>query len=382
MRVVKFKHPLVLEGNNPLAAGESYVMSDHMFRQIKSKYAYVIESHYDLGDLYKPVDGSDMTGKNLLVWRTGGIGDLLFMSPCIKKLKEMYPGLKVRLACASKYSPLWDEHDLLDDGRSYPIPFSLSLIEWADYHLHFEGIIESGGRAEYIHAVDLFMEYFKLEGKMKDHEKRPILPNVNDVNKRVRRMFRDLNIDTDKFTVLWQFKSSSPIRTFPERRVVELSDRIAADFDWNVLLIDHPSYAPVIDKYLAESRSHQNVYNITSLVKSIRETISIMGYVDMLIAPDSSLTHLAGSPRLDLPTLALYGPFLSAVRTKYYPKCIAIDAVWGPNGTHCTPCYKHGHKPCDHANDRGESPCFSAIKNKTIIDLLEKMSKVIKKDDV
>ena len=55
---------------------------------------------------------------------------------------------------------------------------------------------------------------------------------------------------------------------------------------------------------------------------------------DAVIAPDSALCHVAGA--LGLPTVALYGPFPSALRTDNAPSISAIDGK-----APCAPCFWH-----------------------------------------
>ena len=163
MKILSFSGMLRLEDDLLLMDHTKYVMSDHFAKQILSKCSYMLKSAEELDPYYKPlIPGADLTDKKLLVWRSGGIGDLLFITPNIKYLLDNYAGLRVKFACATKYLALFKNHPLLYDGCACPIPFPAELLEWADYHLHFEGIIETGGKAEYTNAVDLFSDYFGI----------------------------------------------------------------------------------------------------------------------------------------------------------------------------------------------------------------------------
>jgi ADP-heptose:LPS heptosyltransferase len=374
MKVITIKRALKI-GNDILREGRRYVTSDHMCKQLVFSHPQAIEFVEDFNKYYKPFDGSDLSGKKLMIWRSGGIGDLLFISPNMLQLKKMYPDLEIKLACSSRYAPLWNRHQLLVDGKSHPMPFDFELIEWADYHLHFEGIIESGGRAEYIHAVDLFSEYFKLEGKIPEEFRRPVLPDVSDLDGQIRKLLNKIGVNKSRPIVAFQFKASSPIRTFPQRRVIEIAKRIASEYNWNSLIVDSPHESDKIDEFLIAAGNPQGVFNITSKLNNIRETIALIKKIDILVAPDSSLCHIAGAIGMDKPTVALYGPFPSFVRTKYYPKCIPINAAYD-----CAPCFKHGHSPCMKAGIDGESPCFASIKTKMIIKLLRTIMKSLGKE--
>jgi ADP-heptose:LPS heptosyltransferase len=383
MRIVKFRASLVLEGGVRLNAGKSYVMSDYMAKTLLKEYGYTIDNSQDIGDRYRPIDGSDLSGKNIMVWRSGGIGDLLFITPNIRYIKDTYNNVNIRIACAEKYSQLWQGHDVLYDHKSHPMPFPLELLEWADFHLHFEGAIESGGKAEYLHAVDLFSEYFHLQDRIPIERRRPFLAPTNDIDNKIKNMMRyQLNVSGRKPIIAIQMRASSPIRTFPERRMLEIIRELKGDGN-DIILLDSPHRADEIDRMISRAKLN-DIANASRTVKTIRDTISIIKKIDLLIAPDSSLTHIAGAIGVDKPTLALYGPFPSFVRTKYYPRCIAIDCKY--KSINCSaPCYIHGHTSCKEAvrlnSPNGESPCFTSIKNKTIIYFVRKMLGAINNDN-
>ena len=85
--------------------------------------------------------------------------------------------------------------------------------------------------------------------------------------------------------------------------------------------------------------------------------------MDLIIAPDSSVAHLAAG--LGVPLVGIYGPFPWDLRIKYYPKTRAFNAP-----SPCAPCFTHGHKPCSLARSQGlyYSPCFNALDVDEITD--------------
>jgi len=382
MKVIKLSKSLVIDDIFSLKEGHSYVCSDYIIKQIMRGHSLSMGNIEEIDKYYHKYDGQDLTNKKLLVWRSGGIGDLLFITPTLQYIKDTYPGVQIRVACSSKYLDLWHRHPLIFDGHAFPMPFDLDLMLWADYHLHFEGAIETGGRAEYIHAVDLFSEYFNLADCIATEKRRPIVPDCDELDNKMRNILKyTMGIDVSKKIILVQFRASAPIRTFPERRTMEIAIRLAEP-GRNVIIVDHPNSASRINDYLKLMDNPPGIFNGAAHVRNIRETIALIKKSALLIAPDSSLTHIAGAINIDIPTLAIYGPFPSKVRTAYYPKCVAIDAYYKPNGSKgCagTPCFTHGHDACIEAKRLGtgvESPCFSNIKNKTILYLAERILEV------
>jgi ADP-heptose:LPS heptosyltransferase len=369
--------PLIVDGDK-LEANNKYVMSDFMAKQVVGRFSSAITTNEDLNKYYRKYDGSGLNSKKLLVWRTGGIGDLLFITPSLYRLHQKFSGLEVKLACSKKYLPLFKDHPLLIDKCAHALPFNANLLTWADYHIHFEGIIESGGRAKYIHAIDLFAEYFHLQNEIPMDLRRPILPAIDSVEdfRTISKAIKKSTINLKLPTILFQYKASSPVRTFPKRRIIELAKIIAIENNWNAIVVDSPHEAPEINKLINQAGNPPRLYNAASWVKSIRDTIALVSLVDILVVPDSALCHIAGAANMNKPTIALYGPFPSFVRTSYYPKCIALDA---DNGCQLNPCFQHGHTPCKNATESGESPCFKSIKTKTILTLLKTMVQALEK---
>jgi 3-deoxy-D-manno-octulosonic-acid transferase len=83
--------------------------------------------------------GQSLEDKSLLIIRSGGIGDTLFLQPIIRTLKHKYPSCQITLACRKDYHCMvetWEEVD-----RLIPIPFYMRDAAITDYILLFEGVL-------------------------------------------------------------------------------------------------------------------------------------------------------------------------------------------------------------------------------------------------
>ncbi|MDO8629104.1 MAG: glycosyltransferase family 9 protein, partial [Phycisphaerales bacterium] len=85
---------------------------------------------------------------------------------------------------------------------------------------------------------------------------------------------------------------------------------------------------------------------------SFRQSAAVLATCDVLLAPDSSLMHVAGA--LGLPCVALFGPTAWQMRTAYYP---SVHAIQGHEGCTIAPCWYHG--PAAWSFPRGQ-PCFES----------------------
>lgn len=110
--------------------------------------------------IFKPYRGEDLTNKTLLVSRTGGIGDLLFIQPNLIYLKEKYPSCKINISCAPQYHSMVKNWDCVDD--IYSIPTDIIYYRRAHFHSIFEGVIERCKEAESINAYELFTKWMGL----------------------------------------------------------------------------------------------------------------------------------------------------------------------------------------------------------------------------
>ena len=91
-------------------------------------------------NVYRPYLGQDAEDSTLLVFRTGGIGDLLFIQPNLRYLKEKYDDCYIKFACGPQYQPMVENWDCVDEIIDLPFPAN-TLIK-SDYHMLFEGVIE------------------------------------------------------------------------------------------------------------------------------------------------------------------------------------------------------------------------------------------------
>jgi 2-polyprenyl-3-methyl-5-hydroxy-6-metoxy-1,4-benzoquinol methylase len=68
---------------------------------------------------------------------------------------------------------------------------------------------------------------------------------------------------------------------------------------------------------------------------NVRQASALVSQCDLLICPDSGLSHVAGA--LETPFLALFGPIHSDLRLRYMPSANVIQS-----DVKCGPCFTHG----------------------------------------
>ena len=138
-------------------AGHRYVLAEDTEAQLRSVFGENMGMSYPI-DMSKEYKGQDLDGKKILIFRTGGLGDVGgFLCPVFRYLKKKYPTCFIRVASACK-QPL---ENLPEIDELYDMPFDEKLIEDSHYLRLFQGIIEGGSDlSKRTHAVDMFFSYF------------------------------------------------------------------------------------------------------------------------------------------------------------------------------------------------------------------------------
>jgi len=341
-----------------------YVMGLGIFQQLHfdmERNVKVLEpSRIKFNNIYKPYIGQDLSNKTLLVSRTGGIGDLLFIQPNLRHLKEKYPNCIIKFACGPQYRAMVESWDCLD--IILDLPFTIQHLVTADYHAFFEGVIERCREAETKNAYNLFSRWLGLD--LPDEK---LLPIQVPVSKKIEESFEIL----DKFSlkskdfIMMQLRASSPIRCPSPELWIKLIDKLT-DRGYNILITDNPLQAEAIDKYLSLVKNKDKVFNYCTYSKTLADTIAMTSLSNAVISTDSALLHLAAS--LQIPLYGLYGPFPGKIRLSTYPKAKWIEGTWD-----CCPCFVHGMKPCKQAKERNlnYSPCYDSINLDKIVEDVE-----------
>jgi ADP-heptose:LPS heptosyltransferase len=335
-----------------MAKKNQYCMSLGVYTQLKFDIKRNIKilrpGKYKFKNIYKPYSGQDLNNKNLLIFRTGGIGDLLFINPIIRYIKEVYPTCKISLACGPQYQPMVETFEGID--KLYDLPFNASILFDNHYHAIFEGVIERTRESEKTNAYMLFSKSLGLDipvEKLIPHQK-PKQDKVDEC-KKILEMWKIL----DKPFVLLQPRASSPIRTPRFDFWEKVIDKIV-DLDYNVILTDSPHQKDKLDKFIFGLKNRNRVYNFCGHSKSLDYTIALTSMSNLVIATDSALIHIGAS--LKKKVFGVYGPFPGHIRMSTYPNCDWIE----PKDYKCCPCFQHGHLPCQYSKN-GYPTCYDQI---------------------
>lgn len=341
MKLIRVISPLTM-GDVTLQPNNSFILADGLVDTIRRRFPDIIDFEDDIDAIYgsRRYKGQDLSGKRILFIRHGGFGDILFMTPLIRRLKQLYPDSYIATACQGKYRLVFDFNPQVD--TAFALPISKMILEDFDYYIHFEHTIEKDRNAEQMHAVDLFAKACNID--LGDDSRIPVY-HLNEVAVRdVQNLFKyGLKIEPGKDKIASiQYRASAPVRTYPPRATNLLISMLAYS-GWKVLILGSANNCNYGFNFKGAENS---VFNLCGF--PMEQSIAAVSMSDVVVSPDSAMTHFAAALRIK--NVALYGPFPGKVRTKYYPLCTTLEMP-GSCPENVMPCFTHsydGDPPCGY----------------------------------
>lgn len=334
------KERLILEPN------EAYLFNTDQLGLFQRLYPFAIKEVEDVNWI-TPIKIKD--AKNILIYRSGGIGDILFTFPYLKTIKEINPDCKITYVCGIEVIDVLEVCPYIDFKVNEPLKYSEMLTRF-DKIIVIERFIEENPDSEIIHAMDIPKDTF-FEGI----ERGPIESAIELGEPVGTKIHIALAYSCSAL-----IREVSPVIWFDFIRQLE-SDKfrvtLVAPIEKNKDLLD-----------FAESvREHNPKLEMRKLVQeSLSEVINTTLRYDkphIGIGSDSGLVNLWGYH--GIPVIGLYGSFESKLRLKYFNNAIGIDAItkcrFGKNENGS--CFIHSTTPCPLAMYKEEmhAPCVHLI---------------------
>lgn len=258
----------------------------------------------------------DYNGARIIFVRPGGFGDLLFLTPAFAEIKRRWPGAQIHVACYDRYRPVLEHNPDVAGFVRYPV----SVEDWASFngHVWLENLIENNPDARVLHAVDLVALWLGLE-----FDDKAMRYCLTDQERKSAEIEFPRVLDT-RLRVGVQMTASGGCRVYPHMH--DLARRLWRDSGHEVFLFASPGDI--------KSDEPAGIVNLSARGKTFRQSCAILSTCDVVVAPDSALAHVAGA--LNIPCVALYGPFPWKLRTAYAPKTFALQGMCP-----ISPCFHH-----------------------------------------
>jgi len=343
-----------------LKSGEVYVMSYGTYMAAyreRLKNSQIMKPYKkQFKNYFKRYFGQDLTNKNLLVWRSGGIGDILFSQPVISYIKKTYPSCKITFSTSFNNSSIFKcwPTGLVDKVLS--MPFLLKELYENNYHLTFEGSIERCKEAEKINCYDIFKKISGLEFNIEDYQIK-LIPNEEKVNK-----FKDI---VPENTIIIQMRASSAIRMMNSENWKKIINGLF-DMNYNVAVIDSSNTISIYDSFKKEYNLDKLI-NLSPYSENLDDAISMTSLSKGCITIDSSFSHISAA--LGIPVIGIYGPFLGHLRMSYYKNSDWVDS---DNYLECGkyPCFFHHNRmgECPFVKLKSLPGCLGSINTNIVLD--------------
>jgi hypothetical protein len=299
-----------------------------------------IENHYRL------YNGQNLNGKTLMVWRTGGIGDLLFLRPILLHIASKYPHCNITLATRQRYKSMIQNWGDCLTGASYMPILTPQTVDAADYHLSFQGLIEQCKEAETADVHDLFARNAGIDPDEVEWTAPMLVDEQNDAD-----------------YVVVQASASAPVRT-PYSGTLVRAINAVTETGRRVYVSDSPEKARAVDDIVSCCRHQNRVVNFARISEKILDAITLVTYADLVIGPDSSHIHMAGVQ--GVPAVGIYGPFPGKCRLTRYKNVRYIEPepsdVCEFGGRHC---FRHQYMDCP-----GRYACWQHLDNNKLTKMI------------
>jgi ADP-heptose:LPS heptosyltransferase len=348
-----------------IRANTQYILPDYLLKQIEEKAPRALQRHRPLLNVYREYSGQPLTNEIVVFIREGGIGDLLFLTPFIKKLRETYPNCKLAISCSDKLAPAMDKFCIPYDVHCFPYPLSVKDLQGAlgypitrenSYFFSFEKLIETDEEARIVNIYDWLEKKLGIFGS----DKRPVL--IQALTEELTNKI--IPWKKDRPLIGFQTSASSPIRSWKPQYIIEFLNSWRLP-DTKFVIFDSPHKTPWLKERILKYVSNSNIDVKISTEEfgiQLPVTENVVSLCDFVICPDSSIAHMAAA--FNVPIIALFGAFHSELRLSTYKNVLALNVM--PECEYATgelkSCCEHGHS-CPRAQkmNRVFSPCMDAL---------------------
>lgn len=308
-----------------------YVMSDPIAQDIAKRNKGAVQRFEIFEPHYKPYLGQNLDKKKIAIWRTGGFGDLLFITPLVEYFKRKYPTCKVSVATSARFRDVWQNNPNIDKfTSSFSLPIPLAFVNKHDYVGIFEGTIENFKGSDQFCAIDAFAFNLGVFDMPKELKRPRYYLKQAEINAAKNKVRSATGLDIYKTPyICFQWKSSSLLRDYPYEKLVSAMYRLQKRTGHKIVILTHPNYRNLIEHEIKMAMNHViggdatlDYVNLAG-VTAYRESAAVLALSTGLVGIDSSLAHLAAA--LGVPSVTVYGPFKAEWRTVYNQNNISLQ---------------------------------------------------------
>lgn len=337
---------------------EIYILNDaqaaHLKRNIKAPNSVEIK---DINDLFKShIDDSEK--KNVIIIRSGGIGDLIALSSLALFLTK-FKNKNVTIVTQAKYKDLFSWFDAPVKFHDFRKPIAVNSIKFQldtnTSQLNYEGKIENSN--------DNWFHIFYKNLKTQDFKfGRPYLCSF--LNNELLSQPANIRFNEG---ILLTLKATANIRSIQLEPIYKALIKSAINID---KIFIHKSNLSVVDTVFIDKINDKHIHIIDA--KTLDEFLRDVANARLVISTDTGALHFREGIKRQ--AIGLYAPFSAECRTKYYEYTHSYNLQ-----SKCPyqPCFQHCQRFDDKCkkqiNNLDYPPCTDIQHNKTIIKQLVKI---------
>jgi ADP-heptose:LPS heptosyltransferase len=286
-------------------------------------------------------EGKDWNDRRILLIRPGGLGALMFVGCVVRQIKHRWPRSCVMVSCSPGMGEVFNGLPYPDGIEEYPL--RLETAAKYDVVIPLEGATEWGPDAMHLHIADCFARACGLELPEEPFARVPAF--VVSEAEQAAALARYPR--SRKPRVALQVFGSCGARSYPLNQTQLVVNRLT-DRGWEVMLLGLPGSVPGGEGKKGAKDRTEGIFNCAADKLTFRESAGVVATSDVVTAPDSVWTHVAGA--LGMPAVALYGSEPWMLRTMHYARTRALT------GDKCklAPCHFWPKHPLDYPAD---GPC-------------------------
>lgn len=327
-----------------------------------SAFELAIEAERGSANLTSLAASAYCSSDRILLVANGGFGDMLMLTPALRKFFEKYPDRHITLATRQRVHCIFDGLPYAPELIDYPVPYTEYRQFWNI--LTTEHVQEASEAGKTTPAIDLKAALLGV-GPLEGHERQTGYVVAPAETQAMREKFPR----TSRPRIGVQLVSSSPTRNYHKSLMSEVMTGLY-DKGFEILLFSAPGSLPL--DAIPEAKRDLIINTTVNGGLTFRELAALASTCDCLFTPDSSLMHIAGA--LDIPCVAIFGSTHWKMRTADYSTVVAIQSNMG---CPIAPCWHHprGHlifPVGQQCASKGYCGPLNAISPDTIIQKIQK----------
>jgi len=319
MHILSNQHPVPTAPGQSLKPG-SWLVEDLVAAQIMGM-AGGGEVHLR-PFLRTPLEISD--GQKLLIVRPGRFGDLICLTPVLRRIKHLFPKCQLHVATLPEYRDPLLGLPYIDGFLNYPIP--LEETDAFENVICLEALVSVMEDEKKVNITDLFAKRVGLDPTTMPNKQPDMFLSMEELTWAADSYPRK----KDRKRVAFHVRSSTRSRDYPHENMNALMVQLHSK-GHEIAFLGLPHQFK-----WATDKKPPGIYFCPEDKLTFRQSCAVLSTCDAFFGPDSAMIHAAAA--LNVPSVGVFATVPWQLRTAYYPKCHAIQ----------------GKQPCPIA------PCFSA----------------------